>query len=244
MNVTTRFLHFRGFCHKMYTGKNQIQKERLQKMKKRKTFLTAIFLLTAFVLWTALVALIDVQAIGPMGAQVGFATLNQWFHALTGTRMVLYTITDWLSVIPIGIAAGFAVLGLCQWIKRRKLTAVDPDILLLGVFYITVVAVYVFFELFVINVRPIRIDGNLEASYPSSTTVLVLCVMSTAIMQLKTRLKSKRILSIALTAIVIFTAFMLVGRLLSGVHWLTDIIGGVLISAGLITLYLAFTRSE
>lgn len=213
-------------------------------MKKRKIFLTAIFLLTAFALWTALVALIDVQPIGPMGSKVGFATLNQWFHALTGMHMALYTITDRLSVIPIGIAAGFAVLGLCQWIKRRKLAAVDTDILSLGVFYITVVTVYVFFELFVINVRPIQIDGNLEASYPSSTTVLVLCVMSTAIIQLKKRLKSKSSLVIAITAIVIFTAFMLVGRLLSGVHWLTDIIGGALISVGLITLYRAFTRSE
>ena len=213
-------------------------------MKKRKIFLTAIFLLTAFALWTALVALIDVQPIGPMGSKVGFATLNQWFHALTGMHMALYTITDRLSVIPIGVAAGFAVLGLCQWIKRRKLVAVDTDILSLGVFYITVVTVYVFFELFVINVRPIQIDGNLEASYPSSTTVLVLCVMSTAIIQLKKRLKSKSSLVIAITAIVIFTAFMLVGRLLSGVHWLTDIIGGALISVGLITLYRAFTRSE
>jgi undecaprenyl-diphosphatase len=36
---------------------------------------------------------------------------------------------------------------------------------------------------------------------------------------------------------VLLTLVMSVGRLLSGVHWLTDVIGGVLISLFLISLY-------
>ena len=204
-------------------------------MKKQLTL--AICLLTAFGLWTALVCLVDVRAIGPMGSAVGFATLNGWFHKLTGVHPSLYVITDILSLIPIGIALGFAVLGLVQWIGRKKLSTVDPDILMLGGFYIITAAAYLFFEIFVVNVRPVLIEGAMEASYPSSTTVLVLCIMSTAIMQARMRVKSKTPRNILTIATCVFSAFMIVGRAVCGVHWLTDIIGGILLGAGLVLIY-------
>lgn len=197
----------------------------------------AISLLAAFVIWTLLVRLVDVQPIGPNGASVGFATLNRAVHELVGVNMVLYTVTDWLGLVPIATALGFAILGLVQWIKRRSLWRVDRSILTLGVFYVVVLAAFVFFEVVVINYRPVRIGGVLEASYPSSTTMLVMCVMSTAAMQLTSRIKSRGWRCCAVIVIVVFIAFMVLGRLLSGVHWITDIIGGVLLSAGLVVTY-------
>ena len=151
--------------------------------------------------------------------------------------MSLYVITDWLGLIPIGVAFGFAVLGLVQWIKRKKLFKVDRSILALGGFYIVVMAVYVLFEFVVINYRPTLIDGYLEASYPSSTTMLVMCVMPTAMIQLHARIKSDVFRRCVLISIAAFTAFMVIGRLVSGVHWITDIIGGALVSAGLVITY-------
>lgn len=197
-------------------------------------------MLAAFVLWTAAIRLVDVRAIGPQGSTVGFAMLNRFVHDLTGVHMSLYTITDWLGLIPFGVVMGFAVLGLVQWVKRKHLLKVDRSIFVLGGFYVVVMAVYLFFELVVINYRPVLIDGILEASYPSSTTMLVLCVMPTAMMQLRTRVKNqilRRCISGFITA---FTIFMVIGRLISGVHWFTDIIGGVLLSTGLVLLYDAF----
>ncbi|MBO5786110.1 MAG: phosphatase PAP2 family protein [Clostridia bacterium] len=206
-------------------------------MKKRKMLWMGAGLIAVFVLWTVLVSLVDVRAIGPNGSSVGFATLNGYVHDLTGVNMRLYSITDWLGLVPIGVAFGFAVLGLVQWIKRKKLFKVDRSILALGGFYIVVMAVYVLFEFVVINYRPTLIDGYLQASYPSSTTMLVMCVMPTAMMQLRTRIKNNALKHCVMILIAVFTSFMVVVRLVSGVHWITDIIGGALISAGLAITY-------
>ena len=214
------------------------------KKETKKNFGIAAILLGAFVVWTAAVQLVDVQPIGPQGSAVGFATINGWVHDLTGVHMPLYTVTDWLGLVPIAFAIGFALLGLIQWVKRKHLRQVDFSILVLGGFYLLVMAAYVLFEVLVINYRPVLINGCLEVSYPSSTTMLVLCVMPTAIMQLNTRIKSKTLKRCATFGITAFTVFMVIARLLSGVHWFTDIIGGALLSSGLVMLYHSVSSLE
>ena len=205
--------------------------------KKRKTLRAAVCLLAAFLLWTAAVRTVDVRAIGPMGSSVGLAAVNGFVHRMTGVHMGLYLLTDWLSVVPAGFAAGFAALGLAQWVGRKSIHRVDRSILTLGGFYMLVLAAYLFFEVFIVNYRPVLIEGVLEASYPSSTTVLVLCVMTTAAMQLSGRMKCGAGRRAALAGMAAFAALMVLLRFLSGVHWLTDIVGGILLSGGLVCLY-------
>lgn len=207
--------------------------------KNRVGFLAPAGLLLLFIAWTAGVKYLDVKAIGPRESQVGFAAINGWFHELTGVHMGLYTLTDWLGFVPIFICLFFAVFGLVQWIRRRKISRVDADILLLGGFYLLVMAVYILFEFVVINRRPVLIGGYLEASYPSSTTILVMCVMPTALMQAKNRIKNALVRNSTVAVFVGFTVFMVLGRLACGVHWLSDIVGGVWISCALILLYRA-----
>lgn len=207
------------------------------KRKSRAYGVWGICLLAAFVLWTVAVCVVDVQPIGPNDSAVGFAAVNGAFHRLTGVHMALYDITDWLSVIPLGCVAGFALLGLAQWIRRKDLRKVDGDILVLGGFYVVVLVVFFLFEKLAINYRPVLIEGVLEASYPSSTTMLVLCVMPSVMLQLRSRMKSGALKRCVQAVLFAFTAFMVVGRLISGVHWLGDIIGGILLSAGLVLLY-------
>ena len=207
------------------------------KKKNKRLFWIGAGLLVGFVLWTVLICFVDVRAIGPEGSLVGFSTMNGFIHELTGVNWFLYTVTDWLGLVPIGVAFGFAVLGLVQWIKRKSLLKVDRSILTLGGFYIVVMAVYILFEIVVINYRPTLINGHLEASYPSSTTMLVMCVMPTAMMQLRVRIKNDLFRRCVMFAIAVFIAFMVIGRLVSGVHWISDIIGGVLLSAGLVMMY-------
>lgn len=203
----------------------------------RKSFIASMCLLVAFVLWTVAVCFVDVRTIGPQGSTVGFAGINGFVHNLTGVHLSLYNITDWLGLVPIFVCMDFGILGLVQWIKRKSICKVDHDILILGGFYIITIAAYLLFESVVINYRPVLINGYLEASYPSSTTMLVMCVMPTAIMQFNSRIRNKVLRNIVAITIIAFIAFMVIGRLISGVHWFTDIIGGALLSAGLVMLY-------
>lgn len=210
-------------------------------MKKR-NLIAGAGLLLAFAAWTAAVRMVDVQPIGPGGAMVGFAAMNRWVHDFTGVNWMLYAITDWLGLVPLAVVAGFGIFGLCQWGCRRSLRKVDGNILVLGGFYGAVLGVFVLFEKLVINYRPVLIAGVLEASYPSSTTMLALCVMPTAAMQLWGRLPKGLLRRLLTAGILGFTVFMVVGRLLSGVHWVSDIVGGILLSGGLVMCYRALAE--
>lgn len=200
---------------------------------------TGNVLIAAFAVWTVLVQIVDVQPIGPNAAKVGFAVFNGWFHQWTGVHMTLYTVTDWLGLVPILICVVFSGVGLIQLVKRRSIFKVDRDILFLGAYYIAVISGYLFFEMFPINFRPILIEGRQEASYPSSTTLLVLSVMPTLAEQIKRRSQDPTIKKLIYIFVVCFSAFMVVCRLVSGVHWFTDIVGAILLSAGLFCMYKA-----
>jgi len=197
----------------------------------------------AFALWTIAVRFADVRPVGPMGSSVGLSCINLFVHNATGIHLTLYIITDWLSLIPLCVCMGFGLLGLTQWIRRKSLLKVDRSLLVLGGFYIVTMMAYLFFEYFIINYRPVLINGVLEASYPSSTTVFVLCVMSTALMQMNNRIRNHKLRHCAAAIIITFIALMVISRLVSGVHWISDIIGGMLLSAGLVTLYASVSHS-
>ena len=190
-----------------------------------------------FVLWTILIQCVDVQAAGPNGTKIGFATFNVWFQKLTDVHMAIYTITDWLGLVPIAICLYFAGTGFIQLLKRKSFFQVDSDILFLGIYYILIVFGYLIFEMIPINYRPILINEILEASYPSSTTLLVLSVMPTLKFQIDRRTENSTIRNAVSAFTMLFSAFMVVGRLFTGVHWATDIIGSALLSAGLFLMY-------
>lgn len=207
--------------------------------QEKKTLGAGLLLLAAFVLWTVLIRRVDVQPLGQNGTDIGFAALNTWFHRLCGVHMTIYTVTDWLGLVPIAVCLCFGGLGLSQLLKRRSLFLVDPDLILLGAYYILVIAGYLIFESIPINYRPIPINGVMEASYPSSTMLLVLSVMPTLNLQARRRIGNRTLKQAICAASSVFMLLMVVGRAVAGVHWLTDILGAVLLSAGLFLLYKA-----
>ena len=214
----------------------------MKKKKERRLFVLSLLSLVLFLILTAALCFVDSRPIGPSGSEVGLAGVNGAFTSFSGVHLSLYTVTDWLGILPILIAFCYFCLGLFQWFRRKRILLVDRSILMLGAFYCLVMLVFVLFEAFPLNFRPVLIEGRLEASYPSSTTLLFISVMSTAAIELRQRIK-RRSLSVLLTSVFcLLVIFAVIARLFSGVHWLTDIVGGALLSTWLVLGYAYFMK--
>ena len=214
----------------------------MEKKNFSKVYLSIGFIV-AFFLWTVLLTVVDVKYIEEQDASIGFATVNIAIKQLIGSYLMLYVITDWLGLVPFFATLVFFVLGIKQLIQRKKIFKVDKDILALGILYVFVFSIYILFEYVVINYRPILINGMKEPSYPSSTTMLVACIMPTTIMQIKKRIKNRIFKNVIVITIFAFIIFMVIGRFLSGVHWFSDIVGGLLFSASVVFAYSYFFDS-
>lgn len=203
---------------------------------KTRNFIISSILILVAITFVILVKNVDVKAIGPNGSEVGFASVNQFVFERIGVNMIWYHITDWLGILPIAMAVVYAFIGLIQFIKRRSLFKVNKEILILGIFYIVVIGLYIFFEKVVINYRPVLMDGYLEASFPSSHTLITICICGSSIIISKSIFNARLAKYLDIISIIL-AIFTVIGRLISGVHWFTDIIGGILISVSLLMVF-------
>lgn len=188
------------------------------------------------IIYTILVKFIDVQAIGSAKSLVGFSTINEYIFNFTGVNMLWYYITEYLGLIPLMIAIIYSIIGLIQMIKRESIFKVEKEILVLGIFYIIIFILYTFFEIFIINYRPILIDGIKEASYPSSHTLLSICICGSSLMINKYLFKKNLFFKVENVISILSILIIVIGRIISGVHWITDIIGSILISIVLLKI--------
>ena len=209
--------------------------------KKKRNFFISIILILLAVVFTILVKVVDVKQVGVNGTSIGFATVNQFVFQSIGVNMMWYHITDWLGLVPIFMAMVYSLLGLVQLIKRKSFFKVDKEIIILGLFYIIVISLYIFFEKVIVNYRPILMNGFLEASYPSSHTLMTICLCGSSIIVNKKLFNNKitKLMNMLSLVIVMITV---VGRLLSGVHWFTDIIGGIFISIALLMTFYSMSK--
>ena len=215
-------------------------------MKNKGKFLMLGISGALFALLIVLLRCVDVEPVGAAGTSVGLSHMNRFVFELTGVNMVWYNITDWLGLAAIFAAFLFAATGLVQVIKRRSILKVDKEILALGGLYILVIGIYVLFENVIVNYRPIIMPGcsNQEASFPSSHTMLVCVIMGSTIIIIGKYIKKKSLCMVIRGICAAVIAVTVVGRLISGVHWFTDILGGLLISTFLLALYSALITWE
>ena len=211
--------------------------------KRRKEILLCGGLFAVAIIYTLLVKYIDVQEIGPNDSLVGFATINNFMFNLTGVNMLWYDITDWWGFVPLFIAFIYAMIGFIQMIKRRNILKVDKEILGLGVYYIIVIGLYIFFETCIINYRPTLMDGILEASYPSSHTLLSVCICGSSLIINKYLFKNRTFFKAENIISILSILVIVIGRFISGVHWFTDIVGAILISIALLKAFNIYIKS-
>lgn len=214
------------------------------KKENSKYFAGSLLAFSVFVAFTILVQRIDLMPTGIEDSVVGFGSFNLALIKVFPFNPVWYNLSEYLGYIALGFCFGFALLGLVRLIKGKSLKAVGTDIWILAVFYVVVLAFYALFEKIVINYRPIILDEGLEASYPSSHTVLAVCVFISAFVEIETLLADKPVWKAILEiACILLTVFTVCGRFFSGVHWVTDIIGALLLSLSLILMYIFARKS-
>lgn len=207
------------------------------KSKTRQNSILTVLMFAVFAVFTLLVRFIDVQPIGPGGSAVGFASVNGRLFDALGQSGMWDKITDVFLLVSLLSAACFAALGLYQLIKSKSFAAVDRSIYVLAGLYVSVAVMYILFEAVTVNCRPVLVDGVLEASFPSSHMLIVCSFLTAAVLQLKERIQNKNIRMAVMIAAVLIIVLTAVGRLLSGMHWFTDILGSLLLSNALVMLY-------
>ena len=193
-----------------------------------------------FLIWIALIKLVDVSAIGPEGTEVGLAGINKAIHEALGVNMILYKITDILGYVALLVAGLFALFGLVQLIKRKSLAKVDGAIYPLAGLYVVTIGLYVIFEKVIINYRPVIMPDEvaLEASFPSSHTMLACVILGSAIVMIGKYIDNDMLRKLLIALAAVLLILVVAGRLVSGVHWFTDIVGGVLISGALVFTFI------
>lgn len=203
---------------------------------KRRNLIITILLLVSSIIFIILLKTVDIKCNTVNNSCIGFATINQFIFDKIGVNMTWYAITDWLGIIPILMPMVYALIGLKQLVKRKSIKKVDNEIIILGIFYIIVISIYILFEKYIINYRPILMNGFLEASFPSSHTLMTICLCGSSIIINNKLFKNKftKVLNGISLLIIVIT---IIGRFISGVHWFTDIVGGILISSFLLMLF-------
>ena len=213
-------------------------------MKKRNSLVQGIIYLALFVVLIILVKTVDVAAIGPENTEIGLSHINQTVHEVFGINMFWYKLTEVFGILALLVVAIFAVMGLVQLIKRKSIAKVDREILCLGGVYAVTLATYALFEKVVINYRPIIEEGaeHVEASFPSSHTMLIVTVFATLTFVIGEYVKADKLQGLIRIVSLVIVCLTIVGRLVCGVHWFTDILGGCLISLCFINLFDHFLR--
>ena len=207
-------------------------------MKKlNKNFIIGGSLFLMFALFTVLVKFVGVEPIGPLGSSVGLAGLNELFM-INQTSNIWDLFGDVIMIIAAASALVFVSLGVIQLAKRKSIKKVDKNIFVLAGLYVAVVVIYVLFELVVINYRPILENGELAASYPSSHVLISMTLVLSSLIQAHKYLKNnKKLLVLCNVVAAVLVVALVASRMLAGVHWITDIIASVLVSASLIYIY-------
>ena len=224
----------------------------MSKSSKIKLFVTLLVLTVA---WIVIVKSVDVANSGPNNTEIGLSSVNTGFRDLFFDKAneyfeQIYKITEYLGYLALLVCGCMGCVGLYQLIKRKSLLKVDRPIIVTGVLYVVTIGLYVLFEKVIINFRPVIMEGETEpeASFPSSHTMLIIVVMGSVVMLASYYFKQKNtvlcgVLCWIVQAVAVFLAVaMIAGRMICGVHWLTDIIGGVLISLTLLALYSIFYK--
>ena len=208
--------------------------KKLTKENIRQIVYTGLMVLVA-ILFTIAVDKIDTALV--LGKEIGFSNVNIAVHQMLGTSDTFDLLSDITMIVSALLMGGLVFIGTYQLISGKGFKAVDKEILIAGAVLVLMSITYLFFEKVVINFRPVLEDGFLEASYPSTHVLLTTVINIVAIDYIVTKIKNKKIMLPSVITVAVITVVGFGARVLSGMHWITDIVGALLIASCLVMIY-------
>lgn len=205
----------------------------------KKWFLAALILTAVFVVLTITVKYVDQKNIGSQ--VIGWATINLWWRDIIGVRNFWQIASHIFAAITLIILVMFLVWQAIALLRRKSFRTMPRHWWFFDLTLIALALCYIVFQIMVINFRPLLIDGVAELSYPSSHVLLLATLWPVFILTLSREVKSRPWLRVASVIGIIVMTVGIIARLLSGYHWFTDIIGGIMLGAVLTCWYQALT---
>lgn len=199
-------------------------------------YIVALAAFAGFAVLIILLSCADVR-VAPNGGKIGLGKMNITVSYALGYGETWYKISKILGYVVLAAAVFNVAVTVWQYFKRKKLIAVDREFLCLCGLYAAVAVVYVAFELFPVNFRPTSSGNNLEASFPSSHALLALTVCGSSAIVAFRKIGSRPWRIAAITAESVLAVALVASRTLSGVHWITDVIGSVILSVALVSCF-------
>lgn len=167
--------------------------------------------------------------------------MNEFVFNLLGVNGVNKTVdkvTDILIAVVLAVIVAFGVTGVVQWIKRKSFKKIDAELRWMILPIVLVALVWFIFEkLVILNYRPYLVDGVAEPSFPSTHTMIAAGAMIVTMIVLPKYIKKRwlRIVLDILAGILIFAIGF--GRIYAGMHWTTDVLGGLIFGADIALVY-------
>ena len=201
----------------------------------KKGLCITIISFTLFIVLFILLKTVDVKEVGLYGLN------HTYYHEY---NKVLDIISD--VIFYIVLAFNIFLIGFVIYKMVKKKEKIDYKFLVYVLVLSLGIIIWLLFDyVFKINNRPNIIDGKVEASFPSTHVLLTTYIMLSSPyiflkMDGKKGLENQNKLGFEEIITIIFMAIMLVMvilRLYSGMHWLTDCVAGLLLGIFLFGIY-------
>lgn len=210
-------------------------------MKKRYLIISCASLLL-FLLFLIMLYTVDVKNIGAGVTKVGLCFINN--HSFMASNASMWDkISDVCMYLGIGVIGALFILGVVQLIQRKNILKVDKEILVFGCLVVLMIIIWLFFDkVLIVNNRPILVDGKVECSFPSTHIMITSFALLSGSYYLFKKINKKHLTIIMYVASAIIVTICFLGRVLSGMHFLTDAVCGLLMGLFLFFSLLAILQ--
>lgn len=198
-------------------------------------------LFVVFAVFTIIAKFVDTSLVLTTNTKIGLSSINKPIFDSIKISDAWGTVSTVLFLVAALVALALIVIGVKEFIKTKQLSKVNHKILFLIGLYMLTVFFYFLFEILIVNYRPLLDEGLAKASYPSSHTLLVCVVCLSACFVVPDYIKNKPLKITIISLLILISLLTPVTRMLAGMHWFSDIIGSLLLSAALVMCYYSTT---